>query len=69
LVVVGGCFVIFFDGDGAGGQECRGGEGAPGAMLHVLAEPGHHPQHTDWAGDVWAGLRPELAERLLWTIT
>ncbi|MFD9461968.1 DUF5937 family protein, partial [Streptomyces sp. NPDC060027] len=34
------------------------------AMLHVLAEPGHHPQLADWAGDVWAGLRPELAERL-----
>src|SRR5262245_52750221 len=34
------------------------------AMLHVLAEPGHHPQHAAWAADVWAGLRPELAERL-----
>ncbi|MFE0103544.1 DUF5937 family protein [Streptomyces sp. NPDC059009] len=34
------------------------------AMLHVLAEPGHHPQLADWAADVWAGLRPELAERL-----
>ncbi|CCK27302.1 ArsR family transcriptional regulator [Streptomyces davaonensis JCM 4913] len=34
------------------------------AMLHVLAEPGHHPQHVGWAADVWAGLRPELAERL-----
>ncbi|GGW59918.1 transcriptional regulator [Streptomyces lucensis JCM 4490] len=34
------------------------------AMLHVLAEPGHHPQLADWAGDVWAGLAPELAERL-----
>jgi DNA-binding transcriptional ArsR family regulator len=34
------------------------------AMLHVLAQPGHHPQLADWAGDVWAGLRPELAERL-----
>ncbi|MCF3132655.1 helix-turn-helix domain-containing protein [Streptomyces olivochromogenes] len=34
------------------------------AMLHVLAEPGHHPQLADWAGEVWAGLRPELAERL-----
>ncbi|MFF4294173.1 DUF5937 family protein [Streptomyces vinaceus] len=34
------------------------------AMLHVLAEPGHHPQHAAWAGKVWAGLRPELAERL-----
>lgn len=34
------------------------------AMLHVLAEPGHHPQLAGWAGDVWARLRPELAERL-----
>ncbi|MEU9570860.1 helix-turn-helix domain-containing protein [Streptomyces massasporeus] len=34
------------------------------AMLHVLAEPGHHPQHAGWAADVWAGLRPEQAERL-----
>ncbi|MFL6073114.1 MAG: DUF5937 family protein [Mycobacteriales bacterium] len=34
------------------------------AMLHVLAEPAHHPQLAGWAGDVWAGLRPELAERL-----
>ncbi|MFD6447448.1 DUF5937 family protein [Promicromonospora sp. NPDC060204] len=34
------------------------------AMLHVLAEPGHHPRHAAWAADVWAGLRPELAERL-----
>ncbi|MCC0093657.1 helix-turn-helix domain-containing protein [Streptomyces flavotricini] len=34
------------------------------AMLHVLAEPGHHPQFADWAADVWAGLRAELAERL-----
>ncbi|OIJ69778.1 DUF5937 family protein [Streptomyces mangrovisoli] len=34
------------------------------AMLHVLAEPGHHPRFAGWAADVWAGLRPELAERL-----
>ncbi|MEU9199848.1 helix-turn-helix domain-containing protein [Streptomyces sp. NPDC048332] len=34
------------------------------AMLHVLAEPGHHPLLADWAGGVWAGMRPELAERL-----
>ncbi|OEJ35011.1 DUF5937 family protein [Streptomyces subrutilus] len=34
------------------------------AMLHVLAEPGHHPRHAGWAGEVWAGLPPELAERL-----
>ncbi|NUT93283.1 MAG: helix-turn-helix transcriptional regulator [Saccharothrix sp.] len=34
------------------------------ATLHVLAEPGHHPRRAGWAADVWAGLRPELAERL-----
>ncbi|THV29038.1 DUF5937 family protein [Glycomyces paridis] len=34
------------------------------AMLHVLAEPAHHPQLASWAADVWAKLRPELAERL-----
>lgn len=34
------------------------------AMLHVLADPGHHPRLAGWAGDVWAGLSPELAERL-----
>ncbi|WP_439383093.1 DUF5937 family protein [Amycolatopsis lexingtonensis] len=34
------------------------------AMLHVLAEPAHHPRLAGWAADVWAGLRPELAERL-----
>lgn len=34
------------------------------AMLHVLAEPGHHPQLAGWAADTWSGLRPELAERL-----
>ncbi|WP_157253716.1 helix-turn-helix domain-containing protein [Nonomuraea typhae] len=34
------------------------------AMLHVLAEPGHHPQLAGWAANVWTGLRPELAERL-----
>ncbi len=34
------------------------------AMLHVLAEPGHHPRFAGWAADVWAGLRPELSERL-----
>jgi DNA-binding transcriptional ArsR family regulator len=33
-------------------------------MLHVLAEPGHHPRLAGWAAEVWAGLRPELAERL-----
>ncbi|MFK0173008.1 DUF5937 family protein [Streptomyces sp. NPDC090306] len=34
------------------------------AMLHVLAEPAHHPQLADWAAGVWSGLPPELAERL-----
>ncbi|UWE11193.1 helix-turn-helix domain-containing protein [Actinacidiphila bryophytorum] len=34
------------------------------AMLHVLAEPGHHPRLAGWAADVWSGLPPELAERL-----
>ncbi|MFJ3953792.1 helix-turn-helix domain-containing protein [Streptomyces sp. Je 1-4] len=34
------------------------------AMLHVLTEPGHHPQFAGWAGDVRSGLRPELSERL-----
>jgi DNA-binding transcriptional ArsR family regulator len=34
------------------------------AMLHVLAEPGHHPQLAGWAGDVWARLAPTLAVRL-----
>ncbi|MFF2203530.1 DUF5937 family protein [Streptomyces sp. NPDC058145] len=34
------------------------------AMLHVLAEPAHHPRLAGWAGDVWAGLPPELADRL-----
>ncbi len=34
------------------------------AMLHVLAEPGHHPHFAGWASDVRTGLRDELAERL-----
>ncbi|MFQ6143672.1 DUF5937 family protein [Streptomyces seoulensis] len=34
------------------------------AMLHVLAEPGHHPRLAGWVGDVWSGMPPELAERL-----
>ncbi|MET9263831.1 DUF5937 family protein [Amycolatopsis sp. NPDC004079] len=34
------------------------------AMLHVLAEPGHHPRFAARAGEVWAGMRPELAERV-----
>lgn len=34
------------------------------AVLHLLAEPAHHPQLAGWAGEVWAGLPSELAERL-----
>ncbi|RRS01507.1 DUF5937 family protein [Glycomyces terrestris] len=34
------------------------------AMLHVLAEPAHHPHLAGWAAGVWARMRPELAERL-----
>ncbi|MEV0094991.1 DUF5937 family protein [Streptomyces sp. NPDC050738] len=34
------------------------------AMLHVLAEPAHHPRLAGWAADVWAAMPPELAERL-----
>ncbi|GAA1673146.1 DUF5937 family protein [Glycomyces endophyticus] len=34
------------------------------AMLHVLAEPAHHPQLAGWASGVWSRLRPELADRL-----
>jgi len=34
------------------------------AMLHVLAEPGHHPGLAGWASGVWAAMPPEAAERL-----
>ncbi|MET7438606.1 DUF5937 family protein [Streptomyces sp. NPDC004082] len=34
------------------------------AMLHVLAEPGHHPEHAGRAGAVWAGMPSGLSERL-----
>lgn len=34
------------------------------AMLHVLAEPGHHPRLAGWAADVWSAVPPTLAERL-----
>ncbi|WP_055601900.1 helix-turn-helix domain-containing protein [Streptomyces aureus] len=34
------------------------------AMLHVLAEPAHHPQLADWADDVWAAMPSELARQL-----
>ncbi|MGW6916319.1 DUF5937 family protein [Kitasatospora sp. NPDC054939] len=35
------------------------------AMLHVLAEPAHHPLLHGWAAATTAALRPELADRLL----
>ncbi|GAA4992863.1 DUF5937 family protein [Kitasatospora paranensis] len=35
------------------------------AMLHVLAEPAHHPALHGWATATLAGLPAELAERLL----
>jgi DNA-binding transcriptional ArsR family regulator len=35
------------------------------AMLHALAATEHHPHLAAWAAGVRAGLRPELAERLL----
>lgn len=34
------------------------------AALHVLAAPGHHPRHADWAARTWRGLDPGLAEAL-----
>lgn len=34
------------------------------AMLHVLAEPGHHPERAVWVRDVQGRLPPELTERL-----
>lgn len=35
------------------------------SMLHVLAEPAHHPAVQAWAGATLAGLKPALADRLL----
>ncbi|MFE6055798.1 DUF5937 family protein [Kitasatospora sp. NPDC056446] len=35
------------------------------AMLHVLAEPAHHPALHGWASSTTAVIPPELAERLL----
>jgi DNA-binding transcriptional ArsR family regulator len=35
------------------------------AMLHVLAEPSHHPSLHGWATGTVAALKPELADRLL----
>ncbi|WP_238017768.1 DUF5937 family protein [Dactylosporangium sp. AC04546] len=35
------------------------------SMLHVLAEPGHHPALSGWATATLAGLKPALADRLL----
>ncbi|MEV4508782.1 DUF5937 family protein [Dactylosporangium sp. NPDC049525] len=34
------------------------------SMLHVLAEPAHHPAVQAWAGATLAGLKPTLADRL-----
>ena len=34
-------------------------------MLHVLAEPAHHPAVQAWAAATLAGLKPALADRLL----
>ncbi|MFF8507830.1 DUF5937 family protein [Streptomyces sp. NPDC015492] len=34
------------------------------AMLHVLAEPAHHPRLAGWADDVWAAMPPELDRHL-----
>ncbi|WP_371494791.1 DUF5937 family protein [Kitasatospora sp. NBC_00374] len=34
------------------------------AMLHVLAEPAHHPDLHGWAAATTAAISPELAERL-----
>lgn len=35
-----------------------------GAMLHALAEPGHHPGLHAWATTTAASLKPDLADRL-----
>ncbi|GAB3857919.1 DUF5937 family protein [Dactylosporangium cerinum] len=35
------------------------------SMLHVLAEPTHHPAVQAWAAATLAGLKPALADRLL----
>ncbi|WP_426506100.1 DUF5937 family protein [Dactylosporangium sp. McL0621] len=35
------------------------------SMLHVLAEPAHHPATQAWAAATLAGLKPALADRLL----
>jgi DNA-binding transcriptional ArsR family regulator len=35
------------------------------SMLHVLAEPAHHPAVQAWAAATLAGLKPALADRLL----
>ncbi|MFF1905143.1 DUF5937 family protein [Kitasatospora sp. NPDC058218] len=34
------------------------------AMLHVLAEPAHHPGQHGWAASTAASIAPELSERL-----
>ncbi|GAA2750469.1 MULTISPECIES: DUF5937 family protein [Kitasatospora] len=35
------------------------------AMLHVLAEPAHHPTLHGWAAATTTAIKPELADRLL----
>ncbi|MFF2044130.1 DUF5937 family protein [Kitasatospora sp. NPDC058170] len=35
------------------------------SMLHVLAEPAHHPGLSGWAASTAASIAPELSERLL----
>jgi Family of unknown function (DUF5937)/Helix-turn-helix domain len=35
------------------------------AMLHVLAEPAHHPDLQPWAAGVLAGCKPSFTDRLL----
>ncbi|MCS0639045.1 DUF5937 family protein [Streptomyces sp. LP05-1] len=39
--------------------------GELGAALHALAEPAHHPGLHGWATATAAGLKPDLADRLL----
>ncbi|MBT2385620.1 DUF5937 family protein [Streptomyces sp. ISL-11] len=35
-----------------------------GALLHVLAEPSHHPGLREWAAETTGALSPDLADRL-----
>ena len=34
-----------------------------GAVLHVLAEPEHHPLETEWVANARAVIEPDLARR------